>query len=427
MKTHVCLPLLLVLGASLGCTEGTPTRPQTAAATSASVAADDDRGGPVAPEADKAEAAKGNNAFALDLYGKLRLEEGNLFCSPESISTALAMTYAGARGETAREMAATLHFSLDAQRLHPAQGALLRDLRRGSRTHGYRLSIANSLWGEKGLLFETEFLALTNDNYAAGLQEVDFQSAAEEARRTINRWMDKHTESKIKDLLQPGNVTTLTRLVLTNAIYFKSDWYSKFKKEQTHDNPFFVSGRDKVTVPLMNQTATFPYWEGDGLQVLELPYKGKDLSMVVFLPKKIDGLADVEKMFTIGNLNGWLSQLHEQQVVVSIPRFKMTKRYSLARELAALGMRRAFSAADFSGMTREKVMIADVIHKAFVEVNEEGTEAAAATAVVANTPGPPPMIAVFRADHPFLFLIRDRRSGSILFLGRLVKPMALLS
>jgi serpin B len=381
--------------------------------------------GPDAPVADRAEAVAGNNAFAFDLYSQLRVKDGNIFFSPDSVATALAMTYAGARGQTASEMASVLHFTLEPRRLHPALGALLHDLNRGGQAGHYHLAVANALWGQQGAHFLPDFLNLTRTNYGANAQEVDFQGASEAARRTINAWVEQETQDRIKELLQPGTVSPLTKLVLTNAIYFKGDWNAQFKKEQTHDAPFTVGTGAKVAIPFMNQTGHFPYWEDDGTQVLELPYKGKNLSMVVLLPGKLDGLADLEKTLTADRLGGWLQKLHEQKVVVGFPRFRTTFRSNLGSTLGKLGMKQAFtSAADFSGMTEEKVSISEVIHQAFVEVNEEGTEAAAATAVVSNAPGPVEQVAVFRADHPFIFLIRDRQSGSILFLGRLTSPKA---
>jgi serpin B len=383
---------------------------------------------PDASAADKATAAKDNNAFAFDLYGQLRssghLEnDGTLFFSPESISTALAMTYAGARGQTAEEMASTVHFSLAQERLHPALAALLHDLQAEQETKGYRLHTANALWGQKGTPFLPGFLNLVKDNYGAGLNEVDFRRATEKARQTINAWVEKQTDDKIKDLIAKGLLRPDTDLVLTNAIYFKGDWAAPFKKERTHDAPFQVGAEEKVTVPLMEQTAKFPYLDGDTFQALELPYAGKDLSMVVLLPKKADGLADLEQRLTEANVRGWLEKLRPDEVRVALPRFKVEAGFDLGKTLQAMGMKQAFTAdADFSGMDgRRDLFISAVIHKAYVEVNEEGTEAAAATAVI-MTRAAARINPVFRADHPFVFLIRDTRSGSILFLGRVVDP-----
>ena len=374
--------------------------------------------------------AKDDNQFAFDLYAKLRGADGNLFFSPYSISTALAMTRAGARGDTAAEMDKTLHFTLPEDQLQPAFGALVKEVNGdpADTKRGYQLSTANALWGQKGFGFKADFLKLVNGNYGAGLNEVDFHEAAEQARGTINAWVEKETHDKIKDLLNQGDITPDTRLVLTNAIYFKGDWAGPFKKERTKNEPFHLSADKKTDAPLMHQMGEYKYLDGGSFQALELPYSGKNLTMVVLLPKKVDGLADFEKDLTADKLTGWLGGLREQKVIVSLPKFKTTQRVSLAQTLSEMGMKNAFtSSADFSGMggSPGDLALSDVIHKAFIDVNEEGTEAAAATAVVgvksaaAVVDRPTP---VFRADHPFVFLIRDTRSDSILFLGRLVDP-----
>jgi serpin B len=373
--------------------------------------------------------AKNNNQFALDLYAKVRGADGNLFFSPYSISTALAMTRAGARGDTAAEMDQTLHFTLPGDQLQPAFGALVKEIN-GDATdakRGYQLSTANALWGQKGFGFKADFLKLVNNNYGASLNEVDFKSAAEQARGVINAWVEKETHDKIKDLLHQGDLTPDTRLVLTNAIYFKGDWASPFKKEQTKEEPFHLSADKKADAPLMRQTEEYGFLDGGSFQALELPYSGKNLTMMVLLPKKVDGLADFEKDFTADKLAAWIGKLRKQKVIVALPKFKTTQQISLAPTLSEMGMKKAFTAgADFSGMRGDpgELALSDVIHKAFIDVNEEGTEAAAATAVAlaasaVRVEAPTP---VFRADHPFVFLIRDTRSDSILFLGRIVDP-----
>jgi serpin B len=366
---------------------------------------------------------KGDTAFALGLYGKLRGKEGNLFLSPFSISTALAMTSAGARGETLDEMANTLHLPPQKE-LHPANAALLRQVNGGGKKRGYELSTANALWGQEGYHFLPAFVKLNKEGYGAGLREVDFAGDAEGARRTINAWVEKQTHDKIKDLLKPGVLDSMTRLVLTNAIYFKGDWLRQFKKDATREEAFQLGGGKGVKAPLMHQTGTFGYLDGGTFQALEMPYAGKDLSMVVLLPKKVEGLADLEKSLTPDNLAGWLKKLREREVEVALPRFKVTSEFQLKPVLSGLGMPLAFSPgkADFSGIDgSRKLFITAVVHKAFVEVNEKGTEAAAATGVVAGADSAL-VTPVFRADHPFVFLIRDRRSGSVLFLGRLADP-----
>jgi serpin B len=375
-------------------------------------------------KADKAVIA-GQNAFALDLYKQLRAEEGNLFFSPYSISTALAMTYAGARGDTAKEMAQTLHFPADSELLHASYAALLNQLQGDGQKRGFQLNVANALWGQKGEPFLNPFLTLVRDRYRAGLSELDFKANPEEARKTINTWVEKKTQDKIQNLLPQGSVTPLTRLVLTNAIYFKGDWANQFLKGGTHEQPFTTGAGAAVKVPMMNQTNQFGYLDADAFQMLEMPYVGKDLSMVVLLPKKTDGLAEMEKTLTVDKLTGWIGKLRPTRVQVGFPKFKMTKGFSLADTLAKMGMPLAFSdRADFSGMNGSRdLFITGVFHKAFVDVNEEGTEAAAATGVVVGVRSAPAQkVTRFVADHPFVFVIRDVRSGSVLFMGRVTDP-----
>lgn len=380
-------------------------------------------------KSDKQAVIEGNNVFALDLYAKLSPEEGNLFFSPDSISTALAMTYAGARGNTAKQMADTLHFSLSQEQLHPVFSELMNDLEADPQKSGYQLSIANALWGQTGYKFHEEFINITKKYYDAGFKEADFinDKNREETRQTINSWVENRTNDKIKELIvkTPPVLTTLTRLVLTNAIYFKGKWQFQFDAKNTQDTPFTLLNGEKVKVPMMGQTKEFNYAENDTLQIIEMPYVGNKLSMVILLPKKIDGLKQVESSLTLDNLNNWLSNLRNREVIVSVPKFKMTSKFELNEVLKSLGMVDAFTmAADFSGMTSDPVglYISNVIHKAFVDVNEEGTEAAAATAVVMTLMGMPEPKPVFRVDHPFVFVIRDAKSGSILFMGRVEDP-----
>ena len=389
---------------------------------------------------------KGNNKFALELYQKLRAEEGNLFFSPYSISTALAMTYAGARGQTERQMAEVLHFPTatgnvegdpnkastervdspwSQERFHSMFGAIIKDLNARGEKGGYELTVANALWGQKGYGFLKEFLELVKTNYGGGLNEVDFVDETETARQAINDWVEKETNGKIENLIGKGVLDSMTRLVLTNAIYFKGDWARQFKKDETKDAPFTLSNGQTINVPMMNQTAEFKYMETDSFQALELPYVNDELSMIIFLPKKVDGIGGFEEMLTAEKLSGWLADLGKREVIVSIPKFKQTSQFGLADVFGSMGMGDAFSPAkaDFSGMTGgRELFISAVVHKAYVDVNEEGTEAAAATGVAMKLTSVAPKATVFRADHPFLFLIRDNSSGSILFIGRMMKP-----
>jgi serpin B len=370
--------------------------------------------------------AGGNTAFALNLYARLKTTDGNLFFSPYSISTCLAMTYAGARGDTAAQMAQTLHFDTNQIQLASSFGELQKQLNNEQEKKGIELNIANGLWGQKDYPFLPAFLNVAKQSYGANLKQVDFHTHAETARIEINDWVSDKTKAKITDLIQPGVLDPMTRLVLVNAIYFKGRWASEFEKQNTRKLPFTVSSAQKIEVPLMSRTADFRYAEVEGLQLLELPYAGDDLSMVVLLPRELDGLKGVEDQFNKQTLDRWLAQAREQKVAVFLPKFKMAAQFSLAKPLAEMGMTDAFSRnANFSGMDGERdLFISAVVHKAFVDVNEEGTEAAAATGVVMRSmavmmPRPTP---IFRADHPFIFLIRDNHSGSILFLGRLVDP-----
>lgn len=366
---------------------------------------------------------KGNTAFALDLYGKLKAEKGNLFFSPYSISTALAMTYAGARGNTEKEMASALRFTLTQERLHPAYASLEKALNTVREKGEIQLNIANALWPHKDYNFLPEFLKLTEKNYGVLIHSLDYADS-EAARKEINKWVEKETEDKISDLIQPGILSSLTRLVLVNAIYFKGNWMRQFDKNLTEDAPFWISAEKSVKTPMMTQKQRFMYGETDDLQILSLPYV-VDLSMTLILPKKRDGLSETENALTTETLEQWTENLGMREVIVFIPKFRLSSGFSLNEMLKSMGMTDAFGEkADFSGMDDGKLLfISDVIHKAYVDVGEEGTEAAAATAVVMRTrsafrPEPP----TFRADHPFIFLIRDNNTGSILFLGRIEKP-----
>ena len=394
-------------------------------------------------EGDEKLVVEGNNRFALQLYQKLRGDEGNLFLSPYSISTALAMTYAGARGQTEAQMAEVLQFptwrevwlarrmtredqSASAQkRFAAAFGKIVKDLNAAGSEAQYELRVANALWGQKDYEFLSSFTKRVEAAYGGKLQELDFVTAAEQARKTINAWVEKQTNDKIKDLIRPGVLDAMTRLVLTNAIYFKGNWASQFDEDRTREAPFTLGSGEKVQTPMMNQRAQFGYAETDALQVLELPYVGEELSMAILLPKTTDGIAALEGDLIAENLVTWLGRIRKREVIVSIPKFKMTSKFSLAPVLASMGMPLAFSRnADFSGMTgKPNLFISAVIHQAYVDVNEEGTEAAAATAVAIKlTSIGPDRTPVFKADHPFVFMIRDARSGSILFLGRVLNP-----
>jgi len=365
------------------------------------------------------------NDFSVDLYGRLAKDKGNLFYSPTSISTALAMTYAGAAGKTAQEMKTTLRFSLDGDELHKSYGAMLKRL--VSAKKGCKIYIANSLWGQKGYVFLAPFLALTKKSYGAGLRKVDFAKETEKARKAINAWVEKNTLKKIKELIKQGVLTSDSRLVLTNAIYFKGAWVTPFKKNATKQESFRTAEAKDVTVDMMHlRDKTFRYAKKTGLAAIEMPYKGGGVSMVILLPEKKDGLHALEASLTSKMIDETVSSLKDTELMdVAVPRFTTTYGLDLADTLKGMGMPSAFGDADFSGMTGTmELRISAVIHKAFVDVNEQGTEAAAATAVIMAKGGAMPSKPVFRADHPFIFLIRDTQTGAILFMGRITDPTA---
>ncbi len=379
---------------------------------------------------DVAALVDGGNQFAFDLYGRLA-GDGNLFFSPYSISTALAMTAAGARGNTEREMATVLHFPTEdvagkvsfigRDRVVASFGSLQDGLVASRETRGYELHVANSLWGQEGYPFKESFLGLIEKHFGGGFNVADFVRDAEAERVRINAWVERETREKIKDLIPPGGVDSITTLVLTNAVYFKGQWAAMFDEERTTDAAFHGTGGD-ATVPMMYQKGDFRYLENDVVQVLEMSYEGEEVSMLVLLPR-IDGprgLEVLEASLTPEMLSDWSGRLRKREVKVYFPRFEMTwGTEDIAVHLAALGIHDAFGEeADFSGMTDLKdLFIASVFHKAFVAVNEEGTEAAAATAVVMKRLSIVKET-IFRADHPFLFVIRDDATGSSLFMGR---------
>jgi len=375
---------------------------------------------PAVAEPDLAAQVAGNTAFALDLAK--RAPQGNLIFSPYSISAALAMAYAGARGDTATQMATTLHFVLPPEKLHLAFNALDLALAEHA-TFNFKLHVANALWLADGVKPEPAFVATVGANYGAGLRQIRFQSP-ERARTTINRWTAKQTEGCIPDLLGPGVLTSDTRLAITDAVYFFALWAQKFLWQDTQDGPFTRLDGQRVTVPLMHKAAYgHAYAEGHGWQAVELPYRGGQEAFDVLLPAA-GQLAAFEQQLTAENLNGLLAQLRYADVDLALPRFRATGTLDLKAALADLGMADAFgNGADFSGISREVPGFAAVAQKAWIRVDENGTEAAAATDhhLYFATSG-----AVIRmtVDHPFLFLIRDLPTGQILFWGRIVDPSA---
>ena len=435
------LPAVILSAALIGCGQKSsetisPTAPPPTETPSAS-ATEEVRSEktrvtvPVTTDSELSDLVRGNNAFAFDLYQKLREEEsGNLFYSPYSISLALAMTYAGARGETERQISNTLHFILPQDKFHPAFNALdLQLTSRGEESSGkdgkgFRLNIANAIWGQQGYDFLQDFLDKLAENYGAGMKIANFTEAPENSRVAINDWVAQQTEEKIKDLIPSGAIDNLTRLVLTNAIYFNAAWLYTFDEKATAEGDFHLLNGSSIKVPMMRQTESFGYASGTGYQTVELLYDGSEMSMIILLPDKgnFDTFENTLNAELVSQISGDLSREH---VELTMPSFEFEAQFKLGATLKKLGMSDAFDQqlADFSGMDgRKDLSISDAFHKAFVLVNENGTEAAAATAVVVGVKSVPPPPIVVAVDRPFIFLIRDIATNTTLFVGRVMDP-----
>lgn len=380
--------------------------------------------------ADMATLVEGNSEFAFDLYQILKDKDGNIFYSPYSISLALAMTYAGARSDTEDEMADALNFLLARENLHPAFNALDLELAsrgeeaKGKDDEGFRLHVVNAVWGQRDFPFLSEYLDLLAANYGAGLRVLNFIEAPEESRVTINDWVSEQTEERIQDLIPQGAINELTRLVLTNAIYFNAAWLHQFEEDATSEGDFYLLDGSTVKVPMMRQTETFGYMEGDGYQAIELLYDGEELSTVILLPEEGEFTA-FEGSLSRQLVDSVIEGIGNKRVDLSMPKFEFDSSFGLKQALASLGMEKAFipEEADFSGMDgRRDLFIQDVLHKAFVSVDEAGTEAAAASAVIIGLTSMPPEAIRVGIDRPFIFLIRDIETGTVLFVGRVLDP-----
>jgi serpin B len=413
----IVLSLLLVIT----CAPATP-RPAPVARTLSNATA-----------AELADLVRGNTVFGLDLYQALRTEtDGNLLYSPYSLSLSLAMAYAGARGETEEQMAGALHFGLSQERLHPAFSALDQEL--GNRGQGaggtdgqeFRLNVVNALWGQEDYPFLSEFLDLLAANYGAEMRRLDF-GREEKARKAINDWVNNQTAGRIQKLVPGGALDASTRLVLTNAVYFNAAWARPFDPRATRDGAFHLLNGNSVTVPMIQQVAPLAYAEGQDCQAVVLPYDGHEIAMVILLPAQGQFEA-FESTLDAGRIEDTLESLAERQVALVLPRFEFEAGFKLGVPLAAMGMPLAFTPqADFSGMTAGGgLFVSDVIHRATISVGELGTEAAAATADVMPPSAIPEDLVMVRADRPFLFVIRDLQTGTMLFLGRVVDPSASL-
>ena len=380
--------------------------------------------------ASRAQLVEDNNAFALDFYQQIHALPGNQFFSPYSLSIALAMTYAGASGQTSQQMAKALRYTLPAEQLHPAFNALDLDLvptaTADAETDKFQLSIANSLWLQKDYTFLQTYLDLLAQNYAAGLHTVDFNKSPDPARQAINAWISKQTKEKIKDMIPPGTIDPNTRLVLANAIYFNALWVHPFRLMKTTSEPFHLLDGTQASVPMMAEPKpySFPYVDGEGFQAIELPYLDDTTGFLIFMPDEgnfpsFEATLNWDKFMTIRD------SLQDKPVAVKLPKFQFSTSYNLNTTLQSMGMVDAFdrSSADFSGMDGKRdLYIGSAIHDAFVKVDEKGTEAAAATTIEVVEVSLPQGFIELTIDRPFIFAIQDHKTGTILFLGRLVNP-----
>lgn len=371
----------------------------------------------------------GNNNFAFDLYRTVIADkDGNLFYSPHSITMAIAMAWGGARSTTESEMQAGMHYTLGQDGTHPAMNALdLALATRGQGAHGadgreFRLNVLNATWGQKDYPFSDKYLDLLAVNYGAGVHTLDFETEPEPSRVQINDWVAEATEDRIEDLIPEGAITPLTRLVLTNAIYFNAGWKDPFSVDATAPGTFHRADGSTSTVDMMTNDATYGYASESGVEVVEMPYDGEELSMVLLVPDA-GTFEDFEASLSGDQVAGWLGDLQYGEILLTLPKFKYSTELPLKRTLIEMNMPTPFDeiAADFSGINNgfEQLYISDVLHQAFISVNEYGTEAAAATAVIVGTTSLPPVVTV---DRPFVYLVRDNETGAILFVGRVVDP-----
>ena len=373
---------------------------------------------------DSREIIEANNRFAINLYSQYKSEEGNVFFSPFSISTAMAMVYEGAEGKTAKEINSVFGFPKYDNSRRNQYSNILSEINKKDKE--YALKTANALWAEQDFNFLDKYLTTVEKYYGGKTTNLDFKNEGEASRLIINNWVEDKTNNKIKDLFPEGSIHSLTRLVLTNAIYFKAEWLKQFDADKTRDMNFRVNPDKSIKVPMMQRTdrkSIFNYTQNEDLQILEMPYAGEDLSMLILLPLD-DDIEALENSFTIEKLTEWKKSLRKRRVKIYIPKFKFKTKYFLNETLSDLGMPTTFTnSADFSGMTGTKDLKIDkVIHQAFIEVNEEGTEAAAATGMGMMPMSKPPPTPIFKADHPFIFIIQQNETGNILFMGRVNNP-----
>ncbi|WP_297507658.1 serpin family protein [Thermococcus sp.] len=409
------LVLVVIAGGCLGQVEN--EKPSTTATTSSQPLS---TGYDVLEEGQEKSVVGAINAFAVDLYLELAKDEANVFFSPYSVETALAMAYEGARGVTREEMGKVLHLPPDNEARWTGFRYLLLSLKT-SNGSSYVLRTANALWVQKDYPFREEYLRIIRAFYTGNVESLDFVNDPKGSARKINEWVENRTNGRIKNIV--SRLSPDTRLIITNAIYFKANWSSRFEAANTKNETFY-SPSGSVVVPMMHQTAKLPYFENDELQALVMPYEGGRLSMLIILPRR-GKFEDVEEKLSTGFIAEILNGTAEENVEVALPKFRLEKEYHLRKELAEMGMGSAFTVPDFSGISSEgKLVISDVAHKTFISVAENGTEAAAATAVTMTLAAAPreENVKLFKADRPFIFLIYDRETGVILFMGRLVNP-----
>ncbi|MGM5488812.1 MAG: serpin family protein [Nanobdellota archaeon] len=376
-----------------------------------------------APPQSEASIVEANNRFALDLYNHYESIDENLFFSPYSISSALTMTYEGARGKTAQEMRTVLHLPDDKETIRSDVMSMYAKINKDG---PYQLATANALWAQTDYPFKQEYFSVVEDYHAGKVTNLDFHDT-EDSRLTINEWVENKTTNKIKDLIPAGVLSPQTRLVLTNALYFKANWTNQFDADNTREGDFTLGSGESITTDMMHQTDHFEYGETKDIQILEMDYRGSGLSMLILLPK--GDLEKIESLIDTDRIAEWKQGMQSERVSVTLPKFRFETKYFMAQDLQEMGMPTAFDAsmADFTGMWNrqgtENLHISQVIHQTFVEVAEAGTEAAAATAVVmtdSTSAGPIEEPKIFRADHPFIFMIQQDRT--ILFMGRMSNP-----
>lgn len=365
--------------------------------------------------------SKSINQFSFSLQKELKARKGNILFSPSSLHQGLSLLMVGSRNQSLEELSTLLFLNKDF--------SFTKDYRElihywNSAEHPYQILSANALWAQKGFSLQADYLKILKDDFLSALKEVDYAKNTDKARETINEWVEKQTNKKIKDLLTPESVPSSTKLILTNAVYFKSAWLNIFNKDLTKREKFTKSKKVSPSVPMMKNEGTYNYYSHSSFDLLELPYRGQDTAMDIILPRYKYGLNELEKMFTEENYTKWLSQMKFEKVEITLPRFTFKSYFQLKDVLVSMGLTNCFSSeSDYSGIAKEKLTLSDVVHKTFINVDEYGTEAAAATATMmfgATLETKKPK--TFKADHPFLFVIRDTEKNAILFMGRMEDP-----